>query len=86
MFKFRTVYRYGLITLINNVNMSNIANVPDLSYSFNVLNTVNRDKRGLHLYSMIINTIAPNIWLNYLEDEFLCIYIIYNLSKHKYLN
>lgn len=76
MFKFRTIYPYGLNTIINNINIKKIANIYDLLNKFNEVVVINRGKRGSHKFSKSINYIIPSIWIKELEEKFIYTYNI----------
>lgn len=74
------IFPYPLFThmvwIINSVNIEKITNLYDLLNRFNDLIDVNRDKRGSHKCSYVINYINLKVWLKYLEDKFISAYNI----------
>lgn len=68
MLQYKTIYPYGLNSMLNNINMNKIVNIYDLFKNFNKLFRVKRGKRGSHKYSKIINLFVPLIWITELEE------------------
>lgn len=81
MFKFRTVYPYGLNTLINNVNLMKAYNKYELFYNFNDKIDIKRRKREFRKFAQNINFIIPKIWLKHIEAKFCSSYNIINVRN-----
>lgn len=70
---YRTLYPYGLNTVLNNYNISNISNIYQFLNSANASTRVKRYSRGSHVNSIKINHIIPISWLTNINNIYLAI-------------
>lgn len=70
MFKYRTIYPYGLNTDLNKLNINKIDNIYTFLNQVNNLILVKRGCRGSQKYSTAINCVIPDVLLGKLENEF----------------
>ena len=71
IFKYRTLYPYGLNTRFNNLNVCNIGNIYTFLYEINSLIKIQRGHRGRHINKFDISNFVPRVWIRKLEDDFI---------------